>query len=80
MEVVCMDTTNPIVVLLGVAGIALLIWYGLLPLWMYNRVRGIERAMWAIVSQLQRSNRNEHVVDPAATARAHEVSSSMFGR
>lgn len=52
------------------------------------RLKGIERAAWAIVSQL-RASRMEQTpdVDPAATRRArevadegHPISLSMFGR
>jgi len=82
------DPNSPIAVLVVVAAFAFLIWLGLLPLWTYNRIRGIERALWAVVSQLQIQNRHSqssgHVeqrpIDPAATNRAHEVSNSMFGR
>ncbi len=71
-----------------VVGLGFIIWLALLPLWMYNRVKGIERAMWAVVSQLQAMRREEHGdIDPAATRRAREVreapglvSNSMFGR
>jgi hypothetical protein len=70
------------------AFIALLVWYALLPLWMYNRVRGIERALWAIVSQLQ-AERREHAggqlpasapEDREVARRSHHVVNSMFGR
>lgn len=55
---------------------------------MYFRIKGIERAAWAVVSQLQAMRREEHNdLDPAATRRAREVaaptgmiSTSMFGR
>jgi hypothetical protein len=59
-----------------------------LPLYLAFKVRGIERALWAVVSQL-RAQRMEHSsdVDPAATRRALDVadrggkvSLSMFGR
>ena len=63
-------------------------WLCLLPLWTYNRIKGIERALWAVVSQLQAMRREEHHdLDPAATRRAREaaaptgkISTSMFGR
>ena len=54
----------------------------------YYRIKGIERACWAIVSQL-RATRMEKLpdVDPEATKRAHHlaessghVRQSMFGR
>jgi hypothetical protein len=68
--------------------IGMCLWLAFLPLWMYNRVKGIERALWAVVSQLQALRREEHAdVDPAATRRAREaaaptgmISTSMFGR
>jgi hypothetical protein len=55
---------------------------------MYFRVKGIERAMWAAVSQLQAMRREDRAeLDPAATRRAREapaptgmISTSMFGR
>ena len=75
--------------LLFIALVALsvvLVW--VLPFLMYNRVKGIERALWAVVSQMQAMRREEHNdIDPAATRRAREaaaptgmISTSMFGR
>lgn len=54
----------------------------------YSRVKGIERAVWAIVTQLQAMRREEHDPVQAAQKRmAREaaaptgmVSNSMFGR
>ena len=55
---------------------------------LFRAFLGMERGIWAIVSQLQIQNRHSqgsgHVeplpIDPAATRRAHEVANSMFGR
>jgi hypothetical protein len=57
-------------------------------LYMGAKARGIERAMWAIVSQLRATRLDSHAdVDPAATRMAREVAEtggkvahSMFGR
>ena len=54
----------------------------------YFRIKGIERAAWAIVSQLQAMRREEHDPVQAALSRSgHEVPApsggvrmSMFGR
>jgi len=54
----------------------------------YYRLKGIERAAWAIVAQLRATRLDEHAdVDPAATRRARDlaensgrVANSMFGR
>jgi hypothetical protein len=59
-----------------------------LPFYMAAKARGIERALWAVVSQLQALRREEHEdLDPAATRRARAaaaptgmISTSMFGR
>lgn len=83
-----MSEFQPFILILVLVAFGFAIWLALLPLWMYNRVKGIERAMWAVVSQLQAMRREEHNdVDPAATRRAREVreapgmvSNSMFGR
>jgi hypothetical protein len=64
------------------------VWLALLPLWMYNRVKGIERALWAVVSQLQAMRREEHDPVQAALSRSGRevpaptgmISTSMFGR
>ena len=56
--------------------------------YMASKARGIERALWAVVSQLQELRREEHHdLDPAATRRARDaaaptgmISTSMFGR
>ncbi len=77
-----------LVSLLGWVLFAVALWLTFLPLWMYNRVKGIERALWAVVSQLQAIRREEHHdLDPEATRRAREVAASsgkislsMFGR
>jgi len=53
-----------------------------------GKARRVERALWAMVSQLQAMRREEHDdIDPAATRRAREaaasggkISLSMFGR
>ncbi|HYL64448.1 MAG TPA: hypothetical protein VE077_17680 [Candidatus Methylomirabilis sp.] len=65
-----------------------IVWLAFLPLWMYNRVKGIERALWAIVSQMQAARREEYDPVQAAQGRGHReapaptgmISTSMFGR
>ncbi len=60
----------------------------ILPFFLYFRVKGIERALWAVVSQLRAARMEERGdLDPAATRRAREVAEntgrvalSMFGR
>jgi heme/copper-type cytochrome/quinol oxidase subunit 3 len=60
----------------------------LLPFFMYFRLKGIERAAWAIVSQLQVMRREERsaLVPPQANAAQSDaptyrhVANSMFGR
>jgi hypothetical protein len=55
---------------------------------MYFRVKGIERAAWAIVTQLQSMRREEHDPVQAAQRRSGRegpaptgmISTSMFGR
>lgn len=59
-----------------------------LPFYMAAKARGIERALWAIVSQLRAVRlEQQHDIDPAATRRARDVAEtsgnvkmSMFGR
>jgi hypothetical protein len=54
----------------------------------YFRLKGIERAMWAVVSQLQAMRREEHDPVQAALSRSGRevpaptgmISTSMFGR
>lgn len=83
-----MPETSPLVMFFALVVFGGCVWLALLPLWMYNRVKGIERAMWAVVSQLQAMRREEHNdLDPAATRRAREaaaptgmISTSIFGR
>jgi hypothetical protein len=72
----------------GFAFICFSVWLAFLPLWMYNRVKGIERALWAIVSQMQAMRREEHDPVQAAQGRGGRegpaptgmISTSMFGR
>ena len=75
----------PVAALLLIAG---LVWLALLPLWMYNRVKGIERALWAVVTQLQQMRKEAPFDDPVQSA-LHQrdslsppgkISNSMFGR
>jgi hypothetical protein len=74
--------------LLGWVFIGFVVWLALLPLWMYNRVKGIERALWAVVSQMQAMRREEpDPVQDALSRSGREVpapsgiiSTSMFGR
>jgi len=75
-------------VILALLFIGFCVWLAFLPLWMYNRVKGIERALWAVVSQLQAMRREEH--DPVQVAQGRGgrevpaptgmISTSMFGR
>lgn len=65
-----------------------LVWLALLPLWMYNRVKGIERALWAVVTQLQQMRKEAPSDDPVQNALRQrespsppgEITTSMFGR
>jgi hypothetical protein len=55
---------------------------------MYFRVKGIERALWAVVTQLQTMRRKEYDPVQAAQGRSRRegpaptgmISTSMFGR
>ena len=83
-----MDVDPALAWLIALPVAVFLIWFGLLPLWMYNRVRGIERAMWAIVTQLQHIDRHQSVTAPPplpgitreVPKPAGHISTSMFGR
>ena len=72
----------------GLLILAGLVWLWLLPLWFYNRVKGIERALWAVVTELQQMRQESPSDDsvqralrqresPAPTG---EITTSMFGR
>ena len=89
-----MDPFSSTVPVLGVAFICFLVWFALLPLWMYMRIRGMEHALWAIVSQLkllrpsepldavQQSLRDRAVQNVKTEVRggAEHISNSAFGR
>lgn len=83
-----MPEISPFIMLLVLLGFGGLVWLALIPLWMYNRVKGIERAMWAVVSQLKHLRQEEfNDLDPEATRRARKaseptgmISTSIFGR
>lgn len=83
-----MSELSPLAALVAVGLVSFAIFLFFLPLLMYNRVKGIERALWAVVSQLQAMRREDHHdIDPAATRRAREaaaptgmISTSIFGR
>jgi hypothetical protein len=83
-----MPEVTPVAMLFGLLFIAGCTWLALLPVWMYNRVKGIERALWAVVSQLQAMRREEHDPVQAALSRSGRevpaptgmISTSMFGR
>lgn len=70
---------------LVVAGFALAF---VLPFLMYKRVKGIERALWAVVTQLQHMHQEKSSDDPVQRApRKREppaptgmISTSIFGR
>jgi hypothetical protein len=82
------EALAPIILLPGL--IMMGIWFSLVVLAFsaYYRGRGIERAAWAIVSQLQAMRREEH--DPVQEAQGRGrrevpaptgmISTSMFGR
>lgn len=83
-----MQELSPVAFVIALVILGFVCWLSLLPLWMYNRVKGIERALWAIVSQLhaarlekddpvqQLQSRSGNKV-PAPTGM---ISTSMFGR
>ena len=83
-----MADPSPVALVVGLVILGGCVWLAMLPLWMYNRVKGIERALWAVVTQLREMRREDHAdLDPAATRRAREaaaptgmISTSIFGR
>ena len=81
----------------ALAGLGALLWLGFVILFIswpytmflaYRRLRGIERAMWALLEELRRLRHDADTVrqqsvpaqEGAATPRPHNVANSMFGR
>lgn len=83
-----MPETPVWVQLVGLVIVAGVVWLWFLPLWMYNRVKGIERALWAVVTQLQHMRKENPTDDPVqqllrqreSPSPPGKVSNSMFGR
>lgn len=73
-------------------GVVLYVLFFLVVAWViwrsFRALVGIERGIWAVVSQLKIENSHHQssgqveqlIVDPAATRRAHEIANSAFGR
>jgi hypothetical protein len=81
----------------ALVGLGALFWLGLFALFIswpyimflaYRRLRGIERAMWALLEELRRLRRDADaamqqsvpIQDGAPTDRPRNVANSMFGR